>query len=68
MGWTVGKRNLIFYTDDGRIGGRDHIWVQDALTISLEMFQRMGLETEMKKTNAPVCTPGYIRGKWSDAA
>ena len=22
----------------------------------------------MKKTNALVCTPGYIRGKWSDAA
>ena len=62
MGWEAGESNLTFYADDGRIGGRDHIWVQDALTISLEMFQQMGLETEMKKTNALVCTPGYIRG------
>ena len=63
MGWAEGKNNLIFYADNGRIGGRDHNWVQDALTVSVEMFQRMGLETKMEKTNALVCTPGYISGK-----
>ena len=26
-------RNLIFYTDDGRIEGQYHEWVQDALTV-----------------------------------
>ena len=39
MGWATGERNLIFYAEDGRIGGRDHIWVQDALTVSVMIFQ-----------------------------
>ena len=68
MGWAAGKRNLIFYADVRRIGGRDHIWVQDDLTVSVEMFRRMGLETKMENTKALVCTPGYIWGKWSEAA
>ena len=38
MGWAVGDCNLILYKYDGRICGRDHIWVQDALTVSVEMF------------------------------
>ena len=54
--------------DDGRIGGRDHIWVQDNLAVSVEMFQRMGLETNLEKTKDLVCNPGYIWGKWSEAA
>ena len=53
--------------DVGKIGGRDHIWVQDALTVSLAMFQRMQLETNLDNNKALVCTPGYIYGKWSDA-
>ena len=38
MGWAAGEHNLIFYVDDRRIGGRDHIWVQDALTVSVAIF------------------------------
>ena len=38
MGWEAGKRNLIFYVDDRSIGGRDHIWVQDALAVSVTVF------------------------------
>ena len=68
MGWETGERNLIFYTDDRRIGGRYQIWVQDALTVSVAMFQLMVLETNMEKTKYLVCTPGYIWGEWSDAA
>ena len=34
MGWAAGEHNLIFYTDDGRIDGRDHIWVKEALKVS----------------------------------
>ena len=37
-GWDAGERNLIFYADGRRIGGKDHIWVQDALTVSVSMF------------------------------
>ena len=27
MGWATGERSLLFYADDRRISGRDHIWV-----------------------------------------
>ena len=55
---TAGKRNLLFYADGGRISGREQIWVQDNLTISVVMFRRMGLEKNLEKTKALVCTPG----------
>ena len=45
--WAVGERNLVFYADDGWIAGWDHIWVQDALTVKLVMFRRVGLETNL---------------------
>ena len=38
MGWDAGEQNLIFYADGVRINGRDHIWVQDTLIVSVEMF------------------------------
>ena len=68
MGWSAGKRSLIFYADNGMISGRDHIWVQDSLTVSVAMFRRMGLETNLDKTKAIVCTPGYIWVNFSGAA
>ena len=39
MEWATGERNLGFYTDYGRIAGRDHEWVQDALTVMIAMFR-----------------------------
>ena len=54
MGWAAGKRNLIFYVDDRRICGRDHIWVQDALTVLVAMFQPMELETNLDNNKALV--------------
>ena len=47
MGWATGERNMIFYADVGRIGGRYHIWVQYKLTVSVAVFQQMGLETNL---------------------
>ena len=54
MGWEAWAMNLVFYVDDGRIEGRDHEWVQDALTVMVVMFRRMGLETNLDKTKAMV--------------
>ena len=31
LGWVAGERNLIFYTNNGRIAVQDHKWVQNAL-------------------------------------
>ena len=68
MGWAEGERNLIFYADDRRIGGTDHIWIQDALMVSVLMFRRVVLETNLEKKKALVCTPVYIWCKWREAA
>ena len=64
----TGEWNLVFYADDGRILGRDHIWLQDALTVTVEMFRRVGLDTNLESMRALVCIPGYIWGNWSEAA
>ena len=64
MGWAAGERNLVFYADDGKIVGRDHIWVQDALTATVAMFSRVGLDTDLEETKALVCTPDVAGGAY----
>ena len=59
---------MVFYADYGRIEGMDHIWVQDALTVTVENFNRVGLNTNMENTKSIVCIPGYIWGGWSKEA
>ena len=54
MGWVTGEFNLVFYADDVRILGRDNIWVQDALTVTVAMFRKVGLETNLEKMKALV--------------
>jgi hypothetical protein len=49
----------IFYVDDG--ASRDAEFFQEALNTLVEMFKRVGLATNTKKTQAMVCTPGKIR-------
>ena len=60
MGWAAGEINLVLYADGGRKAGRNHEWVQDALTVTVDMFRRMGLEANLEKIKAMVCTPGFI--------
>ena len=62
MGWEAGENNLVFYADDGRIVGRDHEWVQDALTVTVAMFRRMGLETNLEKPRR-WCAPPDSSGR-----
>ena len=68
FGWLVGEHNIYFYTDDGRIAGRDPIWVQAALTKMVRMFERVGLQTNLDKTKAMICTPGFIWGQQGSEA
>ena len=60
--WAARERNIIFYADDSRILGQDHVWFQDALSATVEMFRRMGLETNLEKTKTMVFTPRFIWG------
>ena len=53
-GWTAGERNLIFYSDKDRIAGRYHVWVQDAIPDTVEMFCKIGLEKTPGNTNTMV--------------
>ena len=43
-----------------RIAGRYHDWVQDVLIVAVAMFHKMGLNANLEKTKAVVCTPKFI--------
>ena len=58
LGWAAGGRNVMFYTNGVRIAGQDHEWVQDALSETVAMFRRMGLEMNIYKSNTMICTLG----------
>ena len=63
-----GERNLVFYSDDSRIAGQDHEWVQDALTLMVAVLRRMGIDANLENTKVMVYTSGFIRGKWGETA
>jgi hypothetical protein len=51
----------IFYVDDAYITSRDPVFLQQAIDGLVSAFERVGLETNIKKTQAMTCTPGTIR-------
>jgi len=51
----------IFYVDDAYLASRDPEFLQRALDILVDLFARVGLETNVKKTQTMICTPGRIR-------
>ena len=68
LGWTSGENNIVLYADDGRILGRNPIWVQTDLTSVVGMFEIVGLQKKLGNTKATVCTTGFIWGKQGVAA
>ena len=58
----------IFYADDGLIAARDHTTLQLAIDLLTGLFDRVGLETNTKKTEAMVFLPGKIRTALSESA
>ena len=50
-----------FYADDGLLQSRDPVRLQAAADTLLGLFERAGLKTNTKKTQAMVCIPGKIR-------
>jgi len=51
----------IFYVDDAYIASRDPVFLQRAINGLVSAFERVDLETNIKKTQAISCTPGTIR-------
>ena len=68
MVWADGEINLFLYTDYDRIAGMYHEGEQDALVVEVGMFCRIGIDTNLEKTNAMVCTHMFIWGKWREVA
>jgi hypothetical protein len=50
----------LFYVDNKYIASGNAKFLQEALDILVAMFKHVGLETNTKKTQAMVCTPGRI--------
>ena len=46
----------IFYVDDAYIASRDPVFLQQAIDGLVSAFERVGLETNIKKTQAMTCT------------
>jgi hypothetical protein len=50
----------IFYVDDAYLATRDPNFLQVALNSLVSLFKHVGLETNVKKTQTMICTPGRI--------
>jgi hypothetical protein len=51
----------IFYVDDAYLASRDAGFLQHALDILVDLFERVGLQTNTSKTQTMICTPGRIQ-------
>jgi hypothetical protein len=51
---------VIFYVDDAYLASRDPKFLQREVTILVNLFARVGLETNVKKTHTIICTLGRI--------
>ena len=49
--WSAGEHKICFYADDRQIVGHNPIWVQTALPAMVRMFERVGLQKNLSKTN-----------------
>ena len=58
----------IFYVDDAYLASRDPDLLQKAMDIIVDLFERVGLETNKSKTVAMTCTPGKIRTQLTTAS
>jgi hypothetical protein len=49
------------YVDDTYLASRDAEFLQCVLDLLVSLFERVGLETNVSKTQTMICTPGRIR-------
>ncbi len=49
-----------FYINDAYLASRDEGFLQHALTLLVDLFQRVGLRTNTFKMQTMICTPGQI--------
>jgi hypothetical protein len=63
--WELAKMRstffAIFYVGNAYLASRDAKFLQRALDLLVSLFKRVGLETNVSKTQTMICTPGRIR-------
>jgi hypothetical protein len=59
FGLTAAEFMAIFYADDGLTSSTDHVWLQDAFDKLIDLFRRVGLQTNVAKTKSMTCYPGF---------
>ena len=60
-------QNSLFYADDGMIASSDSQWLQGAFSTLIGLFNRVGLQTNVRKTVGMVCLPCQATGTQSEA-
>jgi len=60
FGVQIEKNGAFFYVDNELIASICSEWLQRAIDVLMELFERMGLRTNMTKAQAMTCMPGYI--------
>ncbi len=51
----------VFYVDEVYLASRNPAFLQRGIDLIVELFAHVGLETNVQKTQAMICTPGRIR-------
>ncbi len=54
-----------FYINNKYLASQDAEFLQHALTLLVNLFERIGLQTNMLETQTMICTPGRIRTQLS---
>ena len=60
LGRTVSDMLALLYADDTLIAATDPQWLQQALNLLVQLFCRMGLDTNVAKTKLMLCDCGFI--------
>ncbi len=68
LGMTVAEKLAAFYADDGLLSSTNAPWLQQALTVLVDVFKRIGLSTNAAKTKTMVCYPAARRVELSEEA
>ena len=61
-----GHFSAVFYADDGMVGATDPKCLQGAFSALVAIFDRVGLQTNVKKTVSMICQPCWAgSGNWT---
>ena len=63
MGWAAVEKDIWFYDNAGCITGINLIWSQVTLTTLVQIFEQVGMYTNLGNTNAMTYSHGFIWGK-----